>query len=164
MATFKFRTRKIAKSSRLISNVVDLDWLCYGKDSLTESELIVLLDSGYYCEIAEHNKKIVGAIVYNPLTTDIKIASISVHPEFERLGIGSKLISNVLSRMSKKNSGCHIQVPESVIENCAFLVKNGFTPAAKNSSSTKNGKTYFLFCLSNPFFSEVQLVTKTNEV
>ena len=163
MATFKFRTRKIAKSSRLVDSVVDLDWICYGSDAISKEELIVLMTNGYYCEIAESNKKLIGAIIYQVAMGDVKIASIAVHPDFERLGVGSKLLANISAKMTRFHSGCHIQVPESVIQNGAFLTKNGFMPV-KNGVSTRNGKTYFLFSLINPFFSEVQLVTKSNEV
>ena len=163
MASFKFRTRKIAKSSRLLADVVDLDWLCYGKDSLSAQEISVLLDGGYYCEIAESNKKVIGAIIYNISSNDVRIATVCVHPDHERLGVGSKLLANVSCKMGRNHSGCHIQVPESVIQNCEFLTKNGFMPI-RNGSSSRNGKTYFLFSLLNPFFAEVQLVTKSNEV
>jgi ribosomal protein S18 acetylase RimI-like enzyme len=162
--SFKYRTRKLAKSSKKIDDVVDLDWLCYSSESITKKEIVVLMDQGYYLDVIESvkDKKIVGSILYLVGENKIHIASLAVHPEFERLGIGSKMLASVSAKMMKEHSCCFIYVPESVIENGEFLTKNGFLPM-KGGCSVRNGKTYFLFSLENPFFSEVQLVTK-NEV
>jgi ribosomal protein S18 acetylase RimI-like enzyme len=163
-SNFKYRTKKLAKSSKKIDDVVDLEWLCYGPESITKKEIVVLMDQGYYLDVIESvtEKKIVGAIIYLLGENKVHIASLSVHPEFERLGIGSKMLASVSAKMSKLHSCCYVYVPESVIETGEFLTKNGFLPT-KNSCSVRNGKTYFLFSLDNPFFSEIQLVTK-NEV
>lgn len=163
--SFKYRTRKLAKTSKRLDSVVDLEWLCYGPESITKREIVVLMDQGYYLEVIESvtEKKIVGSILYLVGENKIHIASLAVHPEFERLGIGSRMLANVSGKMHKEHSCCFIYVPESVIENGAFLTKNGFLPM-KGGCSVRNGKTYFLFSLENPFFSEVQLVTKSNEV
>jgi N-acetylglutamate synthase-like GNAT family acetyltransferase len=159
--SLKYRSRKVTKNSRVLDDVADLDWLCYNNDSLSKKELVVLLENGHICEIVEttQDKKLIGAIIYQVTDNKVSIASLSVHPEYERIGVGSKMLANVSSKMGKFHSGCYFQVPESVIQNCVFLVKNGFIPV-KNGSSTRNGKTYFLFALSNPFFSEMQVVTK----
>lgn len=160
MSTFKYRIRKITKNSRVLEDVIDLDWLCYDKDSITKKELIVLLDNGCICEVVESsNRKVIGCIVYQILESMITIYTLCVHPEYERNGIGSKLLANVSGKMTRKHSGCYLQVPESVIQNGKFLTRNGFLPE-KKSSSVRNGKTYYLFSLTNPFFSEVQLVSK----
>lgn len=122
-------TIKIRKfSPKDLDKVLEIEKISFPKDAYSKSlfkEFYKIFPEGFW--VAEIEGKIVGYIFGYIHNDEGEIVSISVHPNYRRLGIGRRLMEVLFSIFkNKKVKKCFLQVRVSNISAIEFYKKLGF--------------------------------------
>lgn len=100
--------------------------------------------------VAEENKKIVGftGAEYFDWNNTIKVIDIFVHPNYRKMGIGSKLLKFLLEKMKKTKYRCVISEAPSLNSVVKLYQKNGFRKCGYNDRYYSNGDKEIAFWMS----------------
>lgn len=100
---------------------------------------------GYVCVVAEHEDELVGILVYDiSRVSKIKLTMIAIKKDYRRMGIGSKLISIVTSKLNKKRNKVEVSVSEYNLGLHLFLKNLGFiaTSVSRETDDSMYNFTY----------------------
>ncbi len=122
-----------------LDKVLEIEKLSFPKDAYTGllfKEFYKFFPEGFF--VAESEGKILGYIFGYIYGNVGEIVSISVHPDYRRLGIGSKLMETLISLFkNKEGKKCLLHVRVSNVIAIEFYKKLGF-------KILKRGKRYYL--------------------
>jgi ribosomal-protein-alanine N-acetyltransferase len=110
---------------------------CFGEEAFSRSQIASLLgDYNSLGLVAVENKKIVGFIIgvisVERKAFDGHVLTIDVLPQYQRKGIGSKLLQGVERIFMEKNvKKCHLEVREDNIGALRLYKKNGYRTIGK---------------------------------
>tara|TARA_Y100001970_G_scaffold164030_1_gene200418 strand:- start:127 stop:558 length:432 start_codon:yes stop_codon:yes gene_type:complete len=90
--------------------VVSNETIAY-KYPWTKQNFIDCLQSGYQCWVLADKQKIIAHGVISIAIWDAHLLTICVHPQFQRLGFGRRMLILLLDRAAKLNSSeCFLEV------------------------------------------------------
>ena len=98
------------------------------------------------CNVVEVEGKVVGFIFYEIDANKIEIDSLLVDASFRRKGIGSELISRLISKLSKKRRTIEFKVSEYELPLHLLLKKCGFK--ASGVLRSHSGPSDYMFAFS----------------
>lgn len=106
--------------------LVELEQLCFSELPWTEREFVKAINSGSsFCLKAEGTNKIIGYIFYyKDDEGGLEITNLAIHPEYQRLGLGTKMVNILLKNKLFKE--IYFSVPEFLLSAQLFFKKLGF--------------------------------------
>ncbi len=107
--------------------------------------------------VAEAGDRVAGFMLYELFTRHIRLANIAVHPDFQGMGVGGTLLSNLKGRL-RDNRRVRIttEVRERNLDAQLFLKQLGFTATGVLREYYEDSdEDAYLFCHRIPIESEV---------
>lgn len=139
-----------------LSLAMHCDRICYPLDHWPESEWrIAVRQRTTICMVADfkHGDRnawaSVGFVLFELHRRWIAIEKLAVHPEWQRCGIGKRMISHVVAKMLDASvhdrNRIEIDVRESSLDAHLFLRSMKFRAIGVRSESYPNGESAYLF-------------------
>ena len=111
----------------LLIKLSDLDWLVfYPKDVFSAEELRILLDQGFKITFYTDKDLIYAYCLWEDDGTCLVLNNIAIHPDYQKLGFGTKLIDDIKGALTPKHIGIYAPLTDQYLEAGGFLSKNGF--------------------------------------
>lgn len=110
------------------SSMAELDRICFTQPWSIQAFKEELNDSSaaFYL-VAEVSGTIIGYVGQWEIVGEGHITNVAVHPGYRNLGIGTKMLGELISLSSKKGIGCHtLEVRKSNEEAISLYKKLGF--------------------------------------
>lgn len=77
--------------------------------------------------VAEHDKRIVGFMIYELHKNHLHILNFAVHPEFHRHGVATSMVSSLVGKLSpERRNRILLEIRETNLEAQMFFRKAGF--------------------------------------
>jgi ribosomal-protein-alanine N-acetyltransferase len=101
------------------------------------------LRAGYQCWVLASKHKIIGHGVMSVAIGECHLLTLCVHPDFQRLGYGTKILRFLLGKAQQQEAGvCFLEVRSSNTEARSLYLSMGFNPvgARKNYYPAESGR------------------------
>lgn len=76
--------------------------------------------------VAVHDEKVVGVLVYESHKARLHLLNLVVHQQWRRLGVGERLIADLVTKLSYRRDRILLEVRETNLGAQLFFQKNGF--------------------------------------
>lgn len=114
-----------------LAEVLDMERRCFEFPWSEEDFIRCLRQRNCIGMVAEHDEMVVGFMIYELHKTRLHILNFAVHPEWQRLGIGSQMIAKLVGKLSEnRRTRIMLEVRDSNItahrffSSCGFLAKS----------------------------------------
>lgn len=139
--------RQLEPSDSDISRVIALEELCFNRfDQYNKNNFMRWIGSDpELCLVAEINSQIVGDIISGIREDRTELASLAIHPDFRRQGVGRVLVLEICRRV--KAAGINkidIEVRKSNLGGIRFWRKMGFRNIGEQPSFYEDGENALL--------------------
>jgi len=112
---------------RDMPEVLDIENRCFEFPWFEEDFIRCLRQRNCIGMVAEHEERVVGFMIYELHKTRLHILNFSVHPDFQRAGVGSQMIAKLVSKLSfQRRTRVLLEVRETNLDAQIFFRNNGF--------------------------------------
>lgn len=120
-----------------------------GGDDSEKSLKRMLEKSSVACVIAEYDDKFLGFLMYDVArVSKIKVLALVVDESHRRMGVGSKMISLVTSKLNQKRNKAELSVSEYNLGAQLFLRNMGFKAVSVLDKSPSPSEYKFIYKFS----------------
>jgi GNAT superfamily N-acetyltransferase len=110
----------------------NIDWDVFYPDFNLSPDQMKLLLKEYKMITFKEDGKVRGFCIFNDDCSSLKIERMAVEPDFQFMGIGSKMLSHLVGKLTPKHLGVWTAFNDNWLNFASFLKKNGFTYRAGN--------------------------------
>lgn len=120
---------KIEKfNPKYLIEILKLETEVFGINSFSPSYFLSLIENNRYFYVVRKKEDIIGYILAGAIDEkEIKIISIAIKPNYQRRGIGSKLMRKLVEKIEKKYDLISLEVRTNNKKALSFYYKLGFS-------------------------------------
>ncbi|REJ67419.1 MAG: ribosomal-protein-alanine N-acetyltransferase [Planctomycetota bacterium] len=112
---------------RDMSEVLQIENRCFEFPWFEEDFIRCLRQRNCIGMVAEHEDRVVGFMIYELHKTRLHILNFAVHPDVQRMGVGSQMIAKLVSKLSfQRRTRVLLEVRETNLDAQLFFRNNGF--------------------------------------
>jgi ribosomal-protein-alanine N-acetyltransferase len=140
----KISIRQLTSSKSDLDQIVEIENCSFNKyDAYSKDNFLRWL--GYtpdLCLVAEIDGRIAGDMISRILSDKAELASLAIHPDFRRRGVGSALLEETIRRVKYHGiSHIDLEVRKTNLAGFRFWEKMGFTLIGKQPGFYDDGET-----------------------
>jgi GNAT superfamily N-acetyltransferase len=146
------RTYKMTVEDKsLLVKISDLEWLAfYPKSSFSPEELSILLEQGFKITYYMDGDTIYAYSMWEDDDTCLVLNNVAVHPSYQTLGFGSKLVDDLKAMLTPSHIGIYAPLTDEYLEAGKFLKKNGFEYISTTHPDEDPNYNYYNLFFENP--------------
>lgn len=142
----KITIRQLTSSESDIDQIVEIETLSFNKyDAYSKDNFLRWL--GYtpdLCLVAEIDGRIAGDMITRIQDDKAELASLAIHPDFRRRGVGSELLEETVRRvMTYGIDQIDLEVRKTNLNGFRFWKKMGFILTGEQPGFYEDGETAF---------------------
>lgn len=114
--------------ARNFESALEIDRACFHEDAITRDQLTTLLKQKENVMFGiEVSEKLAGYGIYECNSDSYRVLRLAIHPDYQRQGLGSQLLSWVVRKLSpERRRRVTLIVPDYLLGCHLFLKANGF--------------------------------------
>ena len=142
--TLKIHVRQLESVDSDINRVIEIENLSFNQfDGYIKTDFMRWLGfNPNLCLVAEIGGQIAGDIISRILDDKVELASLAIHPDYRRQGVGAALMEETARRARAYGIGAiDLEVRKTNTAGINFWIKMGFSPVGEQPGFYEDGET-----------------------